>query len=224
MSKWFQVSTQAEFLLNIPTELQIEAPPEDIQGFITKLIPNIHCCLLVKGVPSKDWDDVTAQFVIYMLKPNQEGVPKWKSFNAAAYQREKTFPFYKWFMSQVKWFAYLYFRDKKRARVDLSLFDAEGNCMFEPIVADTTLKQIVGKKLYEQFPTFLVEYCKEKEGRGGFETHAVALYNEKLCGVTNQSFATRNGIADATVSVWVKKLRQLVKTFLREDLEVLVSE
>jgi len=201
--------------VKIPTKyLESYEVPRDVNKYIEELLPNMRIALFRAGKENKEW--IIGEFVIYLLGTTKQGTPRYKIYDPI---KHPNIPYYKWFLSQLKYFLMQDFRQKELERAKRPLEYREEFSKDEDMKAAYApryeTESVFDKAYINLLPEYLqaLEAQSKERGKDSFEAHAYELYQAKILGEKQQVFAARLGISAATASHWVSKLEKVVTDY-----------
>jgi len=207
---------ESKYPVPIPQKHKNFEIPADINQYITDLLPNIYAALSKIAPENREY--IVGRFVIYILGETKSGVKRYMIYNPAKYN---TIPYYKWFLSQVRYFALQDFNENKDLSKQTSLTFINNEGLVQEKVLETAPDpfDIVYTK---NFPEYLQRFThinrkEEKDGQKHFENHAFELYQARVNKIQKQEFAQQVGVSNATVTQWLSRLETLFHNYFSGD-------
>lgn len=190
--------------------------PRDLDTYIEDMLPSMRIALFRAGKEDKEW--IIGEFMIWLLGTTKQGTPRYKIYDPVKYSK---IPYYKWFLSQLKYFLMQDFRQKELERAKQPLEYREEYKKEEKrgeIYSPRYETESVFDKAYANLlPEYLQAIEAQSRGRGkdSFEAHAYQLFHAKINGEKHQTFAERMDVSPATVTHWLSKLEKVITDYFR---------
>lgn len=215
----------------VPAHLKFYHLPDNIEQFITDLLPNMYAQMRAKfpkNTPNLDMaiEDTINSFVEYFLAPapSRNNVPRWTLFDPVKWPNQ---PYYKYFLSQLDFYRrgrqkYM-FRDQKSVTLseigyDMTV-DNPANQAISPNVlcTDEVYLDQVDLIFQADLDEFLQVYSANYEQyEMCFEKFAYRLFKLRMTEASTLEISDELGISVSAVGLWQDKLRKLVRRFMDE--------
>lgn len=201
--------------------------PKNIKRFLTLMYPNMKFGILVRYRVSEDIaEQIVSDFTNFILsdcslKNHSEAKPRYQLYDAS-----KNISYYKWILSQLKFFYLQYMTAKSKIYKRCSNFseliiNAEDNeKMVNNIILETPEKAdpyniVLGEQVVGYVKKLSESYADKK--KNCFEKCAYDLLISRLSGETGTEFSKKVGISAAAVSQWMDKLQIMIGELLDGD-------
>lgn len=220
----------------IPNHLKFCGIPENINEFITDILPNmkfyVSLRLLTFGNVKEDHiNEIINNFVLYILGKDRFGIPRYRRYEV---NRFPGMQYHKWFLNHLKYFYFTHKQEMLQESLYNSLefgsnestdigefvlsFDGEAergainaNEMSEFFFRDTDWT------CYEEFVNIIKSISEHAREGHKFEQNAYALLVHKLGGGDNSEFARKMGLSNVAIYKWMRKMKQLLIAYFNGE-------
>ena len=145
-----------------------------------------------------------------MLEKDRYGMIRYKKYNVEKYP---TIPYYKWFFVKLNYFISDHRRAAKNKNSIVKKMLFLGDILNDGIIYSIPILDSLDSTVFiSELLMFLEAYSRR--GDGLFRVNAYTLFVLRLEGYSNADIANFLMVANKTIVVWIKKLRNLIIDFL----------
>ena len=220
-----RVKLRREPKVKVPEHLIFNRLPDNIQSFLQDLLPNMQIFALSRLKRHDLVEICVADFMLYLLDNDSEGLPRWKRYNPTQHSDN---PYFKWVITNLSFFCTTIFnretREENRRTTMYTLveqsddfetqrgtisLDREGFADPEDLSTSLTLKFIA-----EELIRLASTPAALKDPAKSFEANAFPLFVTLMDEVKLKDMATEFGVSTDRIKMWRRRLTAFVSPML----------